>query len=68
RHKKSDMKLQVVDDENRPIEQFKVDMFKELGELMERIYEDTRNLIVGIFNVMFAIYKLLDTGAKNAVS
>ncbi|KAA6388823.1 MAG: hypothetical protein EZS28_015648 [Streblomastix strix] len=32
--------------------------------MMERTYEDTRNLIVGIFNVMFATYKLIDTGAR----
>ncbi|KAA6359894.1 MAG: hypothetical protein EZS28_044579, partial [Streblomastix strix] len=31
---------------------------------MERTYEDSRNLIVGIFNVMFATYKLIDTGAR----
>ncbi|KAA6380103.1 MAG: hypothetical protein EZS28_024370 [Streblomastix strix] len=31
---------------------------------MERTYEDTRNLMVGIFNVIFASYKLIDTGAR----
>ncbi|KAA6391374.1 MAG: hypothetical protein EZS28_013103, partial [Streblomastix strix] len=46
------------------LEQFKVDIIKYLGELMERIYEDSKNLIVGIFNVMFATYKLIDTGAR----
>ncbi|KAA6387906.1 MAG: hypothetical protein EZS28_016566, partial [Streblomastix strix] len=47
--------------DKKSLEQFKVDMFKELRELMERTYEDTRNLIVGIFNVMFTTYKLIDT-------
>ncbi|KAA6378289.1 MAG: hypothetical protein EZS28_026184, partial [Streblomastix strix] len=31
---------------------------------MERSYDDTKNLIVGIFNVMFVTYKLLDTGSR----
>ncbi|KAA6368357.1 MAG: hypothetical protein EZS28_036116 [Streblomastix strix] len=50
--------------DKKSLEQFKVDMFKQLRELMERTYEDTRNLIVGIFNVMFTTYKLIDTGAR----
>ncbi|KAA6362512.1 MAG: hypothetical protein EZS28_041961, partial [Streblomastix strix] len=50
--------------DKKSLEQFKVDMFKQLRELMERSYEDTKNLIVGIFNVMFATYKLIDTGAR----
>ncbi|KAA6356949.1 MAG: hypothetical protein EZS28_047524, partial [Streblomastix strix] len=50
--------------DKKSLEQFKVDMFKQLRELMERTYEDTRNLIVGIFNVMFATYKLIDTGSR----
>ncbi|KAA6372769.1 MAG: hypothetical protein EZS28_031703 [Streblomastix strix] len=50
--------------DKKSLEQFKVDMLKYLREVMERTYEDTRNLIVGIFNVMFATYKLIDTGAR----
>ncbi|KAA6391785.1 MAG: hypothetical protein EZS28_012691 [Streblomastix strix] len=48
--------------DKKSLEQFKVDTFKYLRELMERSYDDTKNLIVGIFNVMFATYKLIDTG------
>ncbi|KAA6392695.1 MAG: hypothetical protein EZS28_011780 [Streblomastix strix] len=50
--------------DKKSLEQFKVEIFKYLRELMERTYEDTKNLIVGIFNVMFATYKLIDTGAR----
>ncbi|KAA6355144.1 MAG: hypothetical protein EZS28_049329, partial [Streblomastix strix] len=50
--------------DKKSLEQFKIDMFKQLRELMERTYEDTRNLIVGIFNVMFYTYKLIDTGSR----
>ncbi|KAA6402982.1 MAG: hypothetical protein EZS28_001487 [Streblomastix strix] len=55
--------LQTITDK-KSLEQFKVDTFKYLGEVMERTYDDTKNLIVGIFNVMFATYKLIDTGAR----
>ncbi|KAA6396881.1 MAG: hypothetical protein EZS28_007591 [Streblomastix strix] len=50
--------------DKKSLEQFKVDMFKQLREMMERTYGDTENLIVGIFNVMFATYKLIKTGAR----
>ncbi|KAA6381239.1 MAG: hypothetical protein EZS28_023234 [Streblomastix strix] len=50
--------------DKKSLEQFKVDTFKYLREVMERTYDDTKNLIVGIFNVMFATYKLIDTGAR----
>ncbi|KAA6344566.1 MAG: hypothetical protein EZS28_052230, partial [Streblomastix strix] len=50
--------------DKKSLEQFKVDMFKQLREFMDYTYDDTKNLIVGIFNVMFATYKLIDTGAR----
>ncbi|KAA6364839.1 MAG: hypothetical protein EZS28_039634, partial [Streblomastix strix] len=50
--------------DKKSLEQFKVDIFKYLREVMERSYDDTKNLIVGILNVMFATYKLIDTGAR----
>ncbi|KAA6378187.1 MAG: hypothetical protein EZS28_026287 [Streblomastix strix] len=50
--------------DKKSLEQFKIDTFKYLRDVMERSYDDTKNLIVGIFNVMFATYKLIDNGAR----